>query len=100
MEFQRREAPFLAPRVSVSSLMLQVLAALVPAAMAHVWFFGPGFILNLLVAATFAVGGEALMLSFRSLKPESGLSDYSALVTAALLAFALPRFLPLRILPK
>jgi electron transport complex protein RnfD len=94
MEFQRREAPFLAPRASVSSLMLQVLAALVPAAMAHVWFFGPGFILNLLVAATFAAAGEALMLSFRSIKPESGLSDYSALVTAALLAFALPSLTP------
>jgi electron transport complex protein RnfD len=94
MEFQRREAPFLAPQVSVSSLMLQVLAALVPAAMAHVWYFGPGFILNLLVAAVFAAGGEALMLSLRSRKPESGLRDYSALVTAALLAFALPSLTP------
>ena len=41
MDFARGEAPFLAPRVSVSSLMLQVLAALIPAAIAHVWFFGP-----------------------------------------------------------
>ena len=31
MEFQRREAPFLASQVGVSSLMLQVLAAMVPA---------------------------------------------------------------------
>ena len=94
MEFKRREAPFLAPQVSVSSLMLQVLAAMVPAAMAHVWYFGPGFIFNLLVAALFAAAGEALMLSLRSRKPESGLTDYSALVTAALLAFALPSLTP------
>ena len=94
MEFQRREAPFLTPRVSVASLMLQVLAALVPAAMAHVWFFGPGFIFNLLVASVFAAGGEALILSLRSRKPETGLTDYSALVTAVLLTFAIPSLTP------
>ena len=94
MEFPRREAPFLGPRANVSSLMLQVLAALIPAAMAHVWFFGPGFVLNLLVAAVFAAGGETLMLGLRSRKPGTGLSDYSALVTAALLAFALPSLTP------
>ncbi len=94
MEFERREAPFLIPAVSVSSMMLQVLAALVPAAIAHVWFFGPGFILNLLVAAIFATAGEALMFSLRSRRPETGLTDYSALVTAALLAFALPSLTP------
>jgi electron transport complex protein RnfD len=94
VEFKRREAPFLAPQVSVSSLMLQVLAALVPAAIAHVWFFGPGFILNLLIAAVFAAAGEIFMLNLRSRKSEAGLTDYSALVTAALLAFALPSLTP------
>ncbi|MCH8249541.1 MAG: RnfABCDGE type electron transport complex subunit D, partial [Proteobacteria bacterium] len=94
MEFPRREAPFLGPRANVASMMLQVLAALVPAAMAHVWFFGPGFVFNLLVAAVFAAGGETLMLGLRSRKPGTGLSDYSALVTAALLAFALPSLTP------
>jgi electron transport complex protein RnfD len=94
VEFARREAPYISPEVSVQSLMLQVLAALVPAAMAHVWFFGPGFILNLLVAAVFSAAGESLMLSLRSRKPETGLTDYSALVTAALLAFALPSLTP------
>lgn len=94
MEFQRREAPYLSPKVSVSSLMLQVLVALIPAGMAHVWFFGPGFILNLLVATVFAAAGEALMLSMRSRKPETGLTDFSAVVTAALLAFALPSLTP------
>ncbi len=94
MQFERREAPYISPQISVSSLMLQVLVALIPAAMAHVWYFGPGFILNLLVAVTFAAAGEALMLSLRRRKPETGLTDYSALVTAALLAFALPSLTP------
>tara|TARA_R110002096_G_scaffold65006_4_gene158307 strand:+ start:34774 stop:35829 length:1056 start_codon:yes stop_codon:yes gene_type:complete len=94
MEFQRREAPYLIPEVSVSSMMLQVLAALVPAAIAHVWFFGPGFIFNLLIATGFAIAAEAVMLSLRKRSPETGLSDYSALVTGALLAFALPSLTP------
>ncbi len=74
--------------------MLQVLAALVPAAIAHVWFFGPGFIFNLLVATVFAVAGEALMMHLRGRQPEDALSDYTAVVTAALLAFALPSLTP------
>ncbi len=94
MDFPRREAPYLGPQANVASLMLQVLAALVPAALAHVWFFGPGFIFNLLVAACFAAAGEAAMLGLRSRRPATGLADFSALVTAALLAFALPSLTP------
>ncbi len=94
MEFERHDAPFITPMVSVPSLMLQVLAALVPAAIAHVWFFGPGFIFNLIVAALFAAAGETLMLKLRNRNPVAGLQDFSALVTAALLAFALPSLTP------
>jgi electron transport complex protein RnfD len=94
MKFERREAPYLAPGSDVASMMLQVLAALVPAALAHVWYFGPGFIFNLLVAAVFAAGGETFMMWIRGRQPEAALRDYSALVTAALLAFALPSLTP------
>ena len=94
MEFQRREAPYLAPTADVASIMQQVLLALVPAALAHVWFFGPGFILNLLIASIFCLAGEALMMYARGRPIVSALSDYSALVTAALLAFALPSLTP------
>ena len=94
MKFERREAPYWSPQANVASLMLQVLAALVPAAIAHVWFFGPGFIFNLLVAGIFALAGEAFMMWVRRRPLEIALSDYSALVTAALLAFALPSLTP------
>ena len=94
MEFERREAPFWTPTSSVASQMLQVLAALAPAAVAHVWFFGPGLVFNLLVAAIFAVAGEAFVMTLRKRSPAAALSDYSALVTAALLAFALPSLTP------
>lgn len=94
MEFVRHEAPYTRPRANVASLMMQVLAALVPAALAHIWFFGPGFIFNLLVAVVFAAAGETLMLKIRTRRPGTGLTDFSALVTAALLAFALPSLTP------
>ncbi|RZV34254.1 MAG: RnfABCDGE type electron transport complex subunit D [Chromatiales bacterium] len=94
MKFERREAPYWSARTNVASLMLQVLAALVPAALAHVWFFGPGFIFNLLVAGIFATVGEAFMMWVRGRPPEVALGDFSALVTAALLAFALPSLTP------
>ncbi|TDJ39983.1 MAG: RnfABCDGE type electron transport complex subunit D [Gammaproteobacteria bacterium] len=94
MDFPHREAPYVGPKADVAALMLQVLAALVPAALAHIWFFGPGFLFNLLVAAIFAAAGEIVMLRLRSRQAETGLSDFSALVTAALLAFALPSLTP------
>ncbi len=94
MEFERRAAPFLTPATDVASIMQQVLYALVPAAVAHVWFFGPGLIFNLLIAATFFALGEAAMAHLRGRKPADLLSDYSALVAAALLAFALPSLTP------
>ena len=94
MDFVRREAPYLAPRADVASMMLQVLVALVPAALAHVWYFGPGFLFNLVVASTFCVGAEALMMRARGREPGIALADFSALITAALLAFALPSLTP------
>jgi len=94
MEFVRHEAPYLRPNADVASMMLQVLAALVPAALAHMWYFGPGFLFNLIIATAFCVGGEAVMLHARSRDPKIALADFSALVTAALLAFALPSLTP------
>jgi electron transport complex protein RnfD len=94
VEFERREAPYLIPTADVATMMQQVLLALTPAAIAHVYFFGPGFIFNLIVASAFCIAGEALMMHLRGRPPESALSDYSALVTATLLAFALPSLTP------
>ncbi|NOX68763.1 MAG: RnfABCDGE type electron transport complex subunit D [Gammaproteobacteria bacterium] len=94
MDFERRDAPFVTPATDVSSMMREVLYALIPAAIAYVWYFGPGLILNFIVAALFCVAGEAVMLRARGRSVETGLSDFSALVTAALIAFALPALIP------
>ena len=94
MDFVRRDAPYLAPQADVTKIMRQVLLALVPAALAYVWYFGPGFIFNLIVATLFCVGGEALMMQARGRPIRTALADYSAIVTAVLLAFALPSLTP------
>lgn len=94
MEFVRRDAPYLAPKVNVASIMRQVLYALVPATIAHVWFFGPGLILNMLIAGLFCIGGEAAMMYARGKSVGVALGDFSAVVTAVILAFALPPLTP------
>jgi electron transport complex protein RnfD len=94
MEFDRREAPFIAPESNVPGVMREVLVALAPAAIAYVWYFGAGFIFNLIVAGLFCLGGEAMMLRLRGKPVEPALSDYSAAVTAALIAFAMPALTP------
>ncbi len=94
MDFIRRDAPFIAPRVDVASMMLQVVIVLIPAALAHVWYFGPGFLCNLLVAMLFCVSGEALVMKARGRSPMAAITDYSVVVTAVLLTFALPSLTP------
>ena len=83
MEFKRRNAPYVASTGNVANIMQHVLLALVPAALTYVWYFGPGFILNLVVAVVFCVAGEAAMLWLRHKPVKTTLYDFSAIVTAA-----------------
>ncbi|MEM7284040.1 MAG: electron transport complex subunit RsxD [Pseudomonadota bacterium] len=94
MKFRTAPAPHLPPASSVSSVMREVLIALIPAAVAYVWFFGWGLVFNIVIATAFAVLFEALMLKLRSKHLGPFLGDYSAIVAAVLLAFALPPLTP------
>lgn len=94
MLFERQEAPFIAQQGDVAAMMRQVLYALIPAALAYVYFFGPGLILNLAVAAVFCAGSEAAMLRLRKRPVGPALADYSAMITAVLIAFAVPALTP------
>jgi Na+-translocating ferredoxin:NAD+ oxidoreductase subunit D len=94
MRFEQPTAPHARPLVSVPVVMRRVLYALVPAAVCHTWFFGPGLLLNFALTATAALLTEAAVLRLRGLNTRHALRDCSALVTAALLSFALPPFVP------
>ncbi|UUC51715.1 RnfABCDGE type electron transport complex subunit D [Pseudomonas citronellolis] len=75
-------------------VMLQVLAALAPGALALIALYGVGTLFNLLWCSAVALVTEALMLHLRKRPLAVFLKDGSALVTAVLLALALPPYAP------
>ncbi|MDO9478150.1 MAG: RnfABCDGE type electron transport complex subunit D [Pseudohongiella sp.] len=83
-------SPFLKPVYSVPGVMATVLLALLPAAICYTWFFGAGFLINLLITSTLGLLLEALVMRARGKPVFFYLGDLSILVTAALLSFALP----------
>ncbi len=86
--------PFLSGTNRVTDHMVQLLLALIPAIMALVYYFGPGVLINIVLAVTVALAAEALMLKLRHRPVKPFLSDGSAIVTALLLAIALPPLSP------
>lgn len=94
MQFKTAPAPHAAAAVSVPLVMRRVLYALAPAAAVHTWFFGFGFVLNFAAAALAALLAEAAILRIRGRQTRRALHDGSALVTAALLVFAIPPLVP------
>lgn len=74
--------------------MRRVLLALAPAAAVYTWFFGYGLLINFAVAALAALTTEAAVLRLRGRGTRRALRDSSALVTAALMSFAIPPLVP------
>lgn len=74
--------------------MLKVLLALVPGIFAYVWIFGGGILVTIALATITALLSEAAMLKIRRRPVKPHLMDLSAVVTAWLLALALPPLAP------
>ena len=74
--------------------MLKVLLALVPGIIAYVWAFGGGILVTIALATATALAAEAAMLRIRKRPIQPFLMDYSAVVTAWLLALAIPPLSP------
>ena len=91
-------APHSSPHIhapsAVNKVMLQVSLALVPALIAYIWLFGWGAALKIAIAVAVALGSEALILKLRNRPIASTLADGSALLTALLLAIAMPPLAP------
>jgi Na+-translocating ferredoxin:NAD+ oxidoreductase subunit D len=79
---------------SVSTVMMQVNFALLPALVAYTWLFGWGVLFNVLIAAATALISEAVIVRLRGYPVLATLGDGSALLTALLLALALPPLAP------
>jgi len=91
-------APMSSPHAQGSNrtrtIMLQVLGATLPGVALMTWFFGWGTLINILLASACAIGFEAAILRLRRRPIGFYLNDGSALVTAWLLALALPPYAP------
>jgi electron transport complex protein RnfD len=74
--------------------MLKVLMALIPGIIAYVWVFGGGVLVTIAIATATALLSEAIMLKIRHRPVKPFLLDLSAIVTAWLLALAIPPLAP------
>ncbi len=74
--------------------MLKVLLALVPGIAAYVWVFGGGVLVTIALGTLTALAAEAVMLKLRRRPVQPFLMDFSAVITAWLLALAIPPLAP------
>lgn len=87
-------SPYITDAPTVSIIMLKVLLALVPGIIAYYWVYGGGILVTLSLATVTALITEAAILKTRQRPVAPSLSDLSAIVTAWLLALALPPLAP------
>ncbi len=94
MRFRTVTSPHVLCETGVGPVMRRVLYAMVPGVAALAWFFGWGVLVNLAMATVVALAAETLMLAVRGKPLALHLGDCSAVVTAWLLAAALPALAP------
>ena len=94
MLFKRTPSPHIKESISVHDMMFMVIYALIPGALASMYFFGWGVLFNLIVAISTCLITEAILLKMRGREIYTTLQDGSALLTACLLALALPSLAP------
>lgn len=94
MALIRVTSPHVHKPASTSEVMRLVILATLPGICAMTFFFGWGTLINLVLACSLALLFEALCVKARKRPVSFYLKDYSALVTAVLLALSLPPFAP------
>lgn len=81
-------------RRNTGQVMRLVLYALIPGILLQTWFFGFGTLIQIMLAIVTAIVTEAVILEMRKRDFERSLKDYSAVLTAVLLAISIPPFAP------
>jgi len=79
---------------STAQIMQLVLLALIPGTLVMTWYFGAGVLINILWLTICSAALEAVTLACRQKPLRPALADYSAVVTAVLLALSLPPAVP------
>ena len=85
-------SPHVSSKEDVSSVMRDVVIALLPAALAGAYYFRTGAIINMIVGVIGAVATEFIIQKL--LKRKITIKDFSAVVTGLLIAFNVPATLP------
>ena len=87
-------SPYIQNNENISRMMLAVIYALIPGTLVYVHFFGFGVIVNLFIAIVTAVICEIVILKIRRRPIKPFVYDGTAVLTAILLALALPTLTP------
>lgn len=91
-------APAIAPHTvggnSVGRVMRRVIYALLPAIALHAIVFGPGILVQCIIGIATALATESIALYLRRQPIRQFLTDFSAVITALLIALCLPPLAP------
>jgi len=90
MSLLRITSPHTHTQHSTQRVMLTVIAATLPGLITLTYFFGWGTLINVIMAALFAVASEAFILKLRNKPMPFYLLDCSAVVTGLLLGLSIP----------
>ena len=91
---QTDSSPHLHDGRTLGVVMTDVCIALVPGLLCYVWLFGPGVLLQCILAVSFALLFEFAVLRLRGRDPRPFLRDGSAIVTAMLFAVSISPLAP------
>lgn len=87
-------SPYMQNNNSVSRIMLAVIYALIPGTLVYIHFFGWGVINNIVIAVVTALICEVTILKMRNRPVKPFIYDGTTVLTAILLALALPTLTP------
>ena len=94
MNYKLASSPHQHVRRNTGQIMRMVIYALIPGILLQLWFFGFGVLVQITLAVITAMITEATILEMRKRNFERAIKDYSAILTAILLAISIPPFAP------
>lgn len=92
--FKIKSSPHLHSGKLTSKVMLWVIAAMLPALTVQIYFWGYGVLLQALLAISFALALEYTVTLLRGKNKLFYISDFSVILTALILAMAIPPYSP------
>ncbi len=94
MVFRIASSPYTRNHRQTAKIMALVIGAMIPALAAQWYFFGPGILVQLALAAASALLAETAVARLRKAPLGSVIGDYSGLLTGLLLAASIPPLAP------